>query len=152
MTNKLPTLFDRTALDSLFDRSIGFDRLFNDIFDGFMPVATTNTFPPYNIRKTEDGARVIEMAVAGYTEDDIDITIDHDVLMVSASKTKEEKEDSDSYVYKGIATRSFKQQFKLSNHAEIGDVVLKDGMLNITVHLNEPDDDEKPKRIPIISG
>lgn len=141
MTSKLPTIFSNQSLNSFFDHSVGFDRLFDSLFDDFMPSVASTTFPPYNIRKEGEKDRVIELAVAGYNQNDIDISLNNDVLTISAQKMDEDEKQSDGYLYKGLASRSFKRQFKLSDHADVAKATMKDGMLYIHIRIDEPENE-----------
>ena len=104
------------------------------------------SFPPYNLIKIDDDNYKVELAVAGYTKDDIDITVEKDLLIVSSKETTED--DDDIVVYQGIAQRQWKQQFILGEYMEVAGATLKDGLLTINVKRNLPDE-AKPKVIKI---
>lgn len=149
--NKLPTIFENfDKLGSLFDHSIGYDDIFERMSRNFMESPLNPTFPPYNIKKVDDAHRTIELAVAGYTQDDIEVTVVDGVLKIEAAKTDETEKTNDDYVYKGIASRNFTRQFRLSDHAEVEEATLRDGMLKILIKLNEPIENEV-KKIPLIT-
>ncbi len=85
MTTKLPAIFDRTAFAPLMDNSIGFDSFFDRIFDDFLPAANSVSYPPYNIRK--DGTdRVIEIALAGFKEEELELSVSNNILTVTGEK------------------------------------------------------------------
>lgn len=114
-----------------FERNfIGFDRLWNDLTTLQNNVAKTiPNWPPYNIRKVDEGKYTIEMAVAGFSKADIDIDLSGDTLKISGAS---HSDDSD-YVYKGIAERSFSRSFKLADSVEVKNASLVNGMLKVTL-------------------
>ena len=134
---------------------IGFDDLFRRIKELESP--KTN-FPPYDIIKTSDDAFVIKLAVAGYTKDDISVTLDSGRLFVDGSirpddysldSLLDKKEKYPEYLYKGISQRNFKREFTLADTVEVSEVKLSEGMLSI--HLkNVIPESQKPKTFEII--
>ena len=137
------TRYDLMDFDPFRNYTIGFDR----IFDSLLEVSKINTtnFPPYNIRKLGDGKYDIELALAGFTKDDIKIELKDGTLSVSAKK---EEKDSDNLVHQGIASRSVLRKFSLSEYMEIKDADFKDGILKIKCFENIPEE-KKPKVIKI---
>jgi molecular chaperone IbpA len=123
--------FPNDSLKSLDPFVIGFDKVFQQLED-----LTTNTikntpnWPPYNIKKVNDNKYVIEMAVAGFTKSDIEISLEGDKLNIKGL-TKESESDISSYVFRGIANRSFHRTFTLADKVEIRDAELSNGMLRI---------------------
>lgn len=126
---------------------VGFDRLFADL-DRLMQVSTPNNggYPPFNLEKTAENNYRITLAVAGFTEKDIEITQQENALIVSGQKTEE---DTSNYLHRGIATRNFKREFVLGDRVEVVTAALKDGMLVIDLNEIVPDE-AKPKKIPLI--
>lgn len=133
---KLPTFIDRTALSPLFDHSVGYDRLFDLLLDDFMPAISNNNFPPYNIIKVGENSRMIEIALAGYSEKDIDVTVEEGILIIKGNKTDE---SDNGYLHKGVASRKFTRQFKLAENAEVKSANLTNGLLQIMIEINEPE-------------
>ena len=132
----------------LMRSSIGFDR-FNDLFQTLIEGAEDrfDTYPPYNIEKTGENQYRIVMAVAGFTQNDLDITAERDTLVVSG-KTAEKADDSVSFLHRGIAARSFQRSFRLADHIKVTGAEMKDGLL--TIHLvHEVPEEAKPRMIPI---
>ena len=119
--------------------TVGFDSLFNDIAD-FRP----SNYPPYNIEKVDDYEYKLTFAVAGFSEKDISVTQKESTLAIEGTNNPSEKE----YLYKGIAERTFKQSFKLSEYMNVKDAKLKDGMLNISL-VQELPKEKQPKQIKI---
>jgi len=137
------TRYDLMDFDPFRNYTIGFDR----IFDSLLEVSKINTtnFPPYNIRKLGDGKYEIELALAGFTKDDIKVELKEGTLSVSA---KRDDKDSDNLVHQGIASRSVLRKFSLSEYMEIKDADFKDGILKIKCFENIPEE-KKPKVIKI---
>jgi molecular chaperone IbpA len=138
------TLLDLHKFDPF---SIGYDKMFDrlELFNTALSKAVPG-YPPYNIKKTEKNFYVLELAVAGFSKEDIDIELTDGSLTVSASaKTSDSKEE---FLHKGIADRSFKRKFELADNVEIRNADLKDGMLKISLEYIVPDN-KKPKKIEI---
>lgn len=125
-------------------------RFFNDLrllsLDPF-PV-TNQSFPPYNLYELEKDKYVIEIALAGYSTEDLSVVLQNNQLVVSANKSPESEEDSEKYVHRGIAKRAFKTQFRVAEYTEIEDCVFQDGILKIVVFRNIPEE-KLPKTIKI---
>ena len=119
--------------------TVGFDSLFNDIAE-FRP----SNYPPYNIEKVGDYEYQLTFAVAGFSEKNISVTQKENTLAIEGNILPSEKK----YLYKGIAERTFKQSFKLSEHMNVKDAKLKDGMLNITLVQDLPKE-KQPRQIKI---
>jgi len=138
------TLLDLHKFDPF---SIGYDKMFDrlELFNTALSKAVPG-YPPYNIKKTEKNFYVLELAVAGFSKENIDIELTDGSLTVSASaKTSDSKEE---FLHKGIADRSFKRKFELADNVEIRNADLKDGMLKISLEYIVPDN-KKPKKIEI---
>ena len=131
--------------------TVGFDNMFDHferMFDG--DVATFQTqvnFPPYNIVKTGDFTYDVELALAGFSKDDIEVELTDGNLAVR-SKENADKDDNDSFVHKGIAKRSFMRQFTLSDDIVVKGADLKDGLLVIDLERVIPEE-KKPRLIQI---
>jgi molecular chaperone IbpA len=132
-----------------------FDRISNTML-GFSPTfpgelkyaydSVSETYPPYNLIKVSSEKYRLVMAVAGFAKDDIEIVVKNNTLLISGNK---EVVDSDvNFIHKGIATRSFKRSFVLSENTRVEDVTLKDGLLVVDVVYEIPEE-QKPKRIEI---
>ena len=119
--------------------TVGFDSLFNDIAD-FRP----SSYPPYNIEKVGDCEYKLTFAVAGFSEKDISVTQKESTLAIEGENSSTDKE----YLYKGIAERTFKQSFKLSEYMNVKDAKLQDGMLNILLVQDLPKE-KQPRQIKI---
>ena len=96
------------------------------------------TFPPYNLIKTDESSYVVELALAGYTKDDIEVTVEKDVLTVKSTE-KDEKSKAE-VLHQGIAKRLWTQQFVLGEWMVVKDAALKDGLLTIKIEREVPEE------------
>jgi molecular chaperone IbpA len=127
--------------------SVGFDRLFDMLENSSFGNAQEN-YPPFDLVKEGDNTYRIEIAVAGFTRDEIDITAQQNVLVVSGRKKDEDEQRGKDYVYRGIANRSFERRFALADHVQVKGADLKDGLLSIELAREIPDS-MKPRKIDI---
>jgi len=113
-----------------------------------MQVSTTGNggYPPFNLEKTGDTNYRITIAVAGFTDAEIDVTQKENTLTVTGEK---KEEDRGEYLHRGIATRSFTRQFVLADHVDVKTAGLKDGLLVIDLEKHVPEE-LKPRKIPLI--
>jgi len=125
--------------------TIGFDRLFDEMTRSFENTKS-NGYPPYNIEQINDNEYMITLAVAGFAMEDLDITLEKNVLTIEGSAAKADEEVN--YLHKGIGGRNFRRSFTLAEHIEVEDAGLDLGMLNIHLKRNVPEA-EQPKKIQI---
>jgi molecular chaperone IbpA len=139
----------RSAFDfAPFRRStVGFDRLFDMLENSSLSQGGEN-YPPFDLIKLGDNDFRIELAVAGFKPDELDITAQQNVLLVSGRKKDETDEKGNNYIYRGIATRSFERRFALADHIQVKGADMKDGLLSIEL-VREIPEAMKPKRISI---
>ena len=137
--------FTPQDLQKMMGFSVGFDSVFDRFFD--MDTTRDSGYPPYNIRKINEAQYVIEIALAGFSKDDIEIELTEGNLAVR-SKKEEETNGDDSFVHKGIAKRSFLRSWTLSDDIIVKGADLKDGMLIINLEKVIPDE-KKPRLIQI---
>ena len=131
---------------TLFRHSVGFDRMQRLLDSAARIEQSANTYPPYNIEHVgEDGYR-ISLAVAGFGEKDLDVTVIENTLVVSG-KLNEDGEDS-TYLHRGIAGRAFERRFDLADHIKVIGGSLVNGMLNIDLQREVPEE-KKPRKIVI---
>ena len=139
------------SLAPLFRHSIGFDR-FNDLFERAFEGDASTSYPPYNIEKHGENEYRIVLAVAGFTEADLSISLESGVLRISGSKPNNAEEGKTiGYMHQGIAQRSFKLSYRLEDHIEVRGANLENGLLTIDL-LRVIPEAEKPRQIPITSG
>lgn len=137
----------QAAFHPYYKIGVGFDRMFNEL-DRLMQVSATSNggYPPFNLEKTGDNSYRITLAVAGFTDAEIDVTQKENTLTVSGEKKEEDKGE---YLHRGIATRSFTRQFVLADHVDVKTAGLKDGLLIIDLEKHVPEE-LKPRKIPLI--
>jgi molecular chaperone IbpA len=142
MTNTTRRINTDFLNDPMF---IGFDKMLNKAFaNGTMKPHQSN-YPPYNIIKTEENWYDLQLAIAGFKEDELDIEIRDGVLSIKGSKTEE---DTNDYIHKGISARSFHRTFTLADTIVVRAADLKDGILTIELENVIPDE-KKPRKIAI---
>lgn len=107
-----------------------------------------NSFPPYDVFEVGEKEYCIQMALAGYHKDDIEILVEDNKLKISSNKVDSSEELEVKYHHKGIAKRSFSSQFRLPEHAEVTNCVMERGILAITIEINVPEE-KLPKVIEI---
>ena len=135
----------RVNLDLLNDPFfIGFDSIFNKLNQ--LEKANVTNYPPYNLIKTGEDTYLIELAVAGFDEEDFDIELHDGVLTIRAEVS--ETDAATNYLHKGIAARSFVRKFTLADTVEVDGVSLHQGMLTVKL-LNVIPEEKKPKKILI---
>ena len=137
--------FTPQDLQKMMGFSVGFDSIFDRFFD--MDTTRDSGYPPYNIRKINEAQYVIEIALAGFSKEDIEVEVTEGNLAIRSKEEKETDED-DSFVHKGIAKRSFLRSFTLSDDIIVKGADLKDGMLIINLEKVIPDE-KKPRLIQI---
>jgi molecular chaperone IbpA len=137
------TTFD---FSPLYRTTVGFDRLAS-LLASARKVEQGNSYPPYNIKSTEENHYQISMAVAGFAEDELDISYEQNVLTVSGNRDAEE-ENSGEYLYRGIAKRSFERKFNLADHVRVTGAGLENGLLHIFLERELPEA-MKPRKIKI---
>ena len=137
--------FTPQDLQKMMGFSVGFDSIFDRFFD--MDTTRDSGYPPYNIRKINEAQYVIEIALAGFSKEDIEVEVTEGNLAIRSKEEKEADED-DSFVHKGIAKRSFLRSFTLSDDIIVKGADLKDGMLIINLEKVIPDE-KKPRLIQI---
>ena len=124
-------------LSPLMRSSIGFDHL-NRLMDSATHRDTTSAFPPYNIEKFSEDAYQISIAVAGFTPDELDITLTDGVLIVSGN-SKEDDDNDARFIHRGIAKRSFERRFQLAETIEVLDASFDHGMLRVDLKRVVPE-------------
>jgi len=125
---------------------IGFDQMARSLENSLG--AQSSGYPPYNIEKSGENEYRISMAVAGFGLDDLDITVENNLLTVKGEKREDSKKDTAQYLHRGIATRAFEQRFSLADHVEVKDASIDNGMLHIDL-VREVPEKMKPRKISI---
>ena len=140
----------RTDFDfaPLFRSGVGFDRVF-DLLENATRVQAIDNWPPYDIERTgEDGYR-ITMAVAGFARDELELTTQPNLLVVSGRKQPQQGEaEGTQYLHRGIATRSFERRFELADYVKVDRAWLDNGLLTIEL-VREVPEAMRPRRIEV---
>ncbi|ESY10824.1 MULTISPECIES: Hsp20 family protein [unclassified Mesorhizobium] len=139
----------KTNLDftPLYRSSIGFDRMV-DMLESASRVASFDNWPPYDIAKVDDDQYRITMAVAGFSQDQLTVTHQPNMLVVSGSQSGDE---NGRYLYRGINGRAFERRFELADHVKVEGASLENGLLSIDLKREVPEE-MKPRKIEISSG
>lgn len=127
----------------LFRSAIGFDRLF-DLAEAAQRVGD-ETYPPYNIERLDENRFQISVALAGFTPNEIALTVEQNVLTLEGHKSEKEGK---TYLHRGISARDFKRQFTLADHVEVRGASFENGLLIIDLQREIPEA-MKPRRIAI---
>lgn len=143
VTSKTLSIFDN--INQLTPYAVGFDRVFDQLNTYARNNAASTGFPPYNIRKGGDYTYAIEMALAGFSKDDIEIEVTEGLLTVRSIK---ENDENDSDIYRGISYRKFNRKFTLADDIVVNDASLENGMLKIDLERIVPDA-KKPRIIKV---
>ena len=133
----------------LYRTAIGFDRLANLIDSASRFDAQAPSYPPYNVERVDEDAYRVTMAVAGFSEDELDIEVKDQTLTVAGRKA--EPETRATYLYQGIAARSFERRFQLADHVQVTGARLENGLLHVDLRREVPEA-LKPRSIPIAKG
>ena len=141
--NTLPTFFDHPLLNRV---AIGLDPMFAHLERQVR--AAEQGYPPYNVLKISDDRFVVEVAVAGFTPDEITMTVEDRVLTISGSSVSDV---AGEIIHKGISNRDFTRTFTLADHVEVTSAVIKNGILSVDLSRVVPEA-LKPKSIPITAG
>ncbi len=133
-------------LTPLMRSTIGFDQL-DKLFDAAFRETTRDTsYPPYNIVKLDQDKYRITMAVAGFGEEDLDLTVQDNVLIVKGQMKN--REEGVEYLHRGIAQRAFEHRFQLADHVRVVGANLENGLLNIDLERVVPEQ-SRPRKIAI---
>lgn len=126
--------------------AVGFDKFFNDVAMLERRISDNESYPPHNLKKIGDQTYELELAVAGFSEDDIQVDVEKQLLTIRGEKT--DKDTQNEYLYRGVGTRAFTKTLALAETIEVRDAVLEHGMLKIRLENVIPEKD-KPHRIAI---
>ena len=130
----------------LFSHAIGFDRLASMLEEATS--ADVGGYPPYNIELTGENRYRISMAVAGFTEEELELEVKNNLLSISGRKSDKHKEQQHDYLYQGIAARGFERRFQLADYVRVEGAQLEHGLLHIDL-VREIPEAMKPRSIEI---
>lgn len=133
-------------LSPLYRSIVGIDRLAAQINAASRTDMGGTGYPPFNVEDTGQDAYRIELAVAGFTQDDLLVEVHDDTLLVSGKRTQ--TEDERTFLHRGIAERNFERRFKLADHVVVRGASLENGLLKIDLARELPEA-KKPRKIEI---
>lgn len=136
-------------LSPLYRSTVGFDQL-SSLFDNVLSDPAQPGYPPYNIERTGENSYRISMAVAGFSEDELNLESRENTLTISGSKPSQSGDEA-NYLHRGIATRDFQRRFQLADHVEVTNASLENGLLHVDLTRELPEV-LKPRQIQIKSG
>ena len=130
--------------DGFTEFFVGFDKFFGDLDSLTKTIPLRNSYPPHNIIKTNDGYK-LELAVAGFADSDILISVENRVLIIAGNKDKAETEDPENlstYIHRGVANRSFEKKFQMGDFLDVDsiDAEMEAGFLTVTINKIKPAD------------
>lgn len=137
-------------LTPFYRSTVGFDRVFS-LLDSFNSEGGVPGYPPYNIERTGENAYRISVAVAGFTDKELDLQVKENELTIRGEKNTAEKKQEGEVLYQGIAARAFERKFQLADHVEIRGAKLENGLLHVDL-VREIPESKKPRKITIGSG
>jgi len=136
--------FTYTTFPNFGKYFIGFDRIF-DSANQWTNIPQTG-YPPYNVIQTTDDKFQIELSVAGFNEDELTISLDNRILIISGNQ--EQKDENIQYVHRGLSHRKFQREFQLEEHIEVKSAAVKNGILRVDLERIIPEE-LKPRSIAI---
>ena len=139
------TSFDLTPF---YRNTIGVDRLFDRIMDQFDHAAQSQNYPPYNILKTGENTFEVQVAVAGFSQGEIEVSVKDGDLIITGEKVNTELPEGHEYTHQGISARRFVRTFSLADYVEVESAIARDGILTVKLERHIPEA-MKPKTIAI---
>ena len=130
----------------LYRSAIGFDRLAGLLDSASRLDAQAPSYPPFNVERVDENDTRVTMAVAGFTEDELDIEVKDQTLTISGRKSEET--DNRTYLHRGIAARNFERRFQLADHVQVTGARLENGLLHVDTRREIPEA-LKPRMISI---
>jgi molecular chaperone IbpA len=135
-------------ISPLLRSSIGYENLNRLVEFAGRVDGSESTFPPYNIEKLGDGAYRIAMAVAGFAENELDLTVQENTLIVTGAAQPEAEGDARVFLHRGIAKRAFERRFQLADTIKVTGASYANGLLNIEL-VREIPEHKKPRKVTI---
>jgi len=132
-------------LTPLYANTVGFDRFGSLLDAAFNAEQRTAGYPPYDIELVSENQYAISLAVAGFSENEIDVQVEKGVLTISGKK---ENNKDGHYLHRGIANRSFERKFNLADHVEVVNAEMNNGLLTVSLQKEIPEA-MKPRKIAV---
>jgi molecular chaperone IbpA len=142
---QIHTLDLPSFVNQIHRHTVGFDSLFNELNRSFAHSKSDN-YPPHNVIRLDDQHHVIEIAVAGFAENEIDVELKDSVLTVRGEQVR--KDDEVEYLHKGLSTRNFERTFRLADNTKVCGATVKNGILTIALEHIVPEE-QKAKKVQI---
>lgn len=133
-------------LSPLYRSTIGFDRMFS-LLDQ-VNNSEGNSYPPYNIERTDENTYRISVAVAGFASEDLNIELKENALTISGERTEKTEDAKREVLHQGIAARAFIRRFQIADHVQVTGASLENGLLHVDL-VREVPEAKKPRVIPI---
>lgn len=140
--------FRSKDLDNFYKTAVGFDSVFDKIFNDLQSTVKDSGFPPYNIIKNDEENYVIEMAVAGFSDTELEVETKDGILEIRSNTVDTDEGNLTKYLHRGIAKRNFYRKFSLSDDVVVQGANLVNGLLQIDLTRVIPEE-KKPRLIPI---
>jgi len=141
------TTFVTLDIPTLHRRFIGFDQLFEELNRTFTTAAKQDNYPPHNVIRTGENLFRIEVAVAGFAEDELDVALEGRMLTIRGEHATPNDPDH-QYLHRGISGRDFERTWPLGDNMEVRGATVKNGILTVSIEHIVPEED-KAKKIPI---
>ena len=138
-------------LAPLYRSTVGFDRLFSMLDQFGSPEGAAPGYPPYNIERTGENAYRISVAVAGFSQDELNIEAKESTLTIRGEKSQKQDEQKGEVLYQGIAARAFERVFQLADFVQVKGATLENGLLHVDL-VREIPEAKKPRQIAINNG
>lgn len=135
------------SLAPLLRHSVGFDR-FDDLFNGALRSDQSGGYPPYDIVRDDQGRYRVVMAVAGFREQELNVTVQENALTISGRVESPADDQALIWLHRGIARRAFERSFRLADHVQVTGATLKDGLLTVQLEQVIPEE-ARPRMVPI---
>ena len=145
MTNRTLTLRE-LDIPTVHKFGIGFDSMLDELMR--VSSQTNSNYPPHNVIKSGENSVIIEVAVAGFDEGEINITVESNTLNIEGTREVDEIPLNYEYLHRGLGRRNFTQSFRLAEHVEVKDASVKNGILTVYLEREIPED-QLPKQIAI---
>lgn len=152
--NMTEEIFNLNTKNALWDfppkaSTIGFDRILEKWRDAIeFSTSAAGKYPPYNILETGEDKYSIQIALAGFSREDIEILNDNQFLTVQSVEKEKKNDDEVKYLHRGIAERSFSRTWTLAEHVVVDGAIMENGILTINLRMEIPES-KKPKKIDI---
>lgn len=134
-------------LTPLYRNSVGFDRFASLLNSALNSDTSSGGYPPYNIEVLEENRYAVTLAVAGFDRNELDIQVENGVLTIRGEKAQPNGQER-TFLYQGIANRTFERKFNLAEHVEVVGADLNNGLLNVEL-VKEVPEAMKPRTIAI---